>query len=345
MIVFCEDCGHRYVIEDPRLSETSAQFNCKICNHLITIETSRRSWGARPASGGDDDRSGPTGGGPSSDGETGEAAAALGEPSTPLRSKALQDTAQPHTQPASSSAMDIPAVNDSGNAVIKWCADIIDMLPLGVYRTTIEGNIVYGNRHFARLFGFDSVRQLIERPVIELYQDKRQRGEFVAAILEAGYVQDFHVRCRNRQNEPFECTITARAVYDEDGLVAFIDGIISAIGMNREDSFSAVRRADDAQPAAEKFQGVLEMAGGVAHRINQPLMIINNLLGEVLSEIDQDDKIYIKINRIKNQLDKMNEIARKILDIKTYETMDYVGGVKIVDLDKASIETSPKDRK
>ena len=39
------------------------------------------------------------------------------------------------------------------------------------------------------------------------------------------------------------------------------------------------------RPTKEKLQGVLEMAGGVAHRLNQPLTIVNNLLDEVLSDM------------------------------------------------------------
>jgi len=37
-----------------------------------------------------------------------------------------------------------------------------------------------------------------------------------------------------------------------------------------------------------------------------------------------------------DQIRKMNDIAKKISSIKKYEAMDYVAGVRIVDLDKAS---------
>ena len=39
-------------------------------------------------------------------------------------------------------------------------------------------------------------------------------------------------------------------------------------------------------------------------------------------------------------LKKLNKIAEKIRGIKTYETMDYVGGLKIVDIDKAASGSS-----
>ena len=88
--------------------------------------------------------------------------------------------------------------------------------------------------------------------------------------------------------------------------------------------------------AKEKFQGVLEMAGGVAHSLNQPLTIINNLINEVLGELQQDKETYLKIVKVHNQIKKMNDITDKLGRIKKYEAMDYVAGIKIVDIDKAS---------
>ena len=88
--------------------------------------------------------------------------------------------------------------------------------------------------------------------------------------------------------------------------------------------------------AREKFRGVLEMAGGVAHNLNQPLMIITNLLEEVLSEVSPDDSIYGKLERVNDQIKKLNKIAKKIGGVKKYKLMEYVGGEKIVDIDETS---------
>jgi hypothetical protein len=86
----------------------------------------------------------------------------------------------------------------------------------------------------------------------------------------------------------------------------------------------------------EKFQGVLEMAGGVAHSINQPLTIVNNLLNEILSEIEHDGQTHQKVMKVHHQIKKMNAITKKIANIKKYEAMDYVAGIRIVDIEKAS---------
>lgn len=86
----------------------------------------------------------------------------------------------------------------------------------------------------------------------------------------------------------------------------------------------------------EKLQGVLEMAGGVAHRLNQPLTIAANLLGELVQDADPADESFEKLRIVQGQIDRMTEITQKIGKIKKYAAMEYVAGVKIVDIDRAS---------
>jgi PAS domain S-box-containing protein len=90
------------------------------------------------------------------------------------------------------------------------------------------------------------------------------------------------------------------------------------------------------QLSKEKFLGILEMAGGVAHKLNQPLTVIRNTAMEVLSLLSPEDPVYEKIVRIHLQIERIHEMAMKIGNIKRYEAMDYVAGIKIVDIDKTS---------
>jgi PAS domain S-box-containing protein len=90
------------------------------------------------------------------------------------------------------------------------------------------------------------------------------------------------------------------------------------------------------QLSKEKFIGVLEMAGGVAHKLNQPLMIMRNTVMEVLSGMTTQDPNYGRVLKINQQVERISELARKIGNIKRYEPMDYVAGIKIVDIDRTS---------
>ncbi len=323
--------------------------------------------------------------------------------------------------------------------------EFFDNLPVGIYRSTLEGKIVFCNKAFAKIFGFDSVSKLNGYPVINLYVNKKDRGNFVRVLIDKGWVGNLSMPFRRRDGTTIWCELTSKAVLDDDGVVVFIDGIvrettaeivekelaadfngladtiilktdlqgnildINQLGVEtfgidrgellgkslieyispqeREDfdlfgfkysnseksegilsiidrngkvhhlefQASLVKKAENSnyiksiardvteklklqreKLAGEKFRGVLEMAGGVAHNLNQPLTILNNLLEEVLSEVSPDDCIYDKIERINDQIKKLNEIAKKIGGVKRYKTMNYVGGEKIVDIDEIS---------
>ena len=348
----------------------------------------------------------------------------------------------------------IPSISDYGISA-RGYAEFFDGIPAAIFRTTLEGKIVYCNKAYANIFGFDSANELIDSPVIDLYRNKKDRGIFIHSLLQRGRLSDLPIAFQMNDGTPIMCAVSAKAVLDDDEMVVHLDGYVREITGQIEVAEDIVRmdgRADDlkhavividlhgglidinragaqlmgfsreemlGQPVSgffapgdrefffifladiikigrnetilavtdrgakkrhldwhaylvrndsqphhikciardvsdivnrqkersndEKFQGVLEMAGGVAHSLNQPLTIINNLLNEILSELDRDGSIFPKVQKVYDQTKKMNEIAQKIGNIKKYEAMDYVAGVKIVDIDKASWAQTVKD--
>ncbi|UCF86144.1 MAG: PAS domain-containing protein [Desulfobacteraceae bacterium] len=209
----------------------------------------------------------------------------------------------------------------------RWYAKFLDNFPVGIYRTTLEGKLVFTNKAFAKIFGFDSTADLIGYPEVNLYYDSKKRGALINIILNKGHVEELPLPFKKNEGTPIWCAVTARAVFDDDGIVVFLDGLMRDITQDIE---------EQERSTEEKFQGVLEMAGGVAHRLNQPLTIINNILNEILSDLHDEDQNHQRIIKVHSQIQKLNAIVKKIGGIKKYKAMDYVAGIKIVDIDKAS---------
>jgi PAS domain S-box-containing protein len=224
---------------------------------------------------------------------------------------------------------------NAGDYSARRYAEFFDSLPAPIFRTTIEGKIVYCNYAFADLFGFDSALDLIDYPVIEFYRNKKDRGNLIHTVMQTGRINDLPVALRKKDGTPIWCAITAKAILDDDGIAINVDGILKEITSDID--------LDTKVPKNEKFQGVLEMAGGVAHRLNQPLTIINNLINEILSGLQKDNRFYPKIVKVHNQIKKMNDITDKLGRIRKYESMDYVAGIKIVDIEKASWSRESED--
>jgi PAS domain S-box-containing protein len=218
--------------------------------------------------------------------------------------------------------------------------DFLDGFPAALFRSTLEGTILYCNRSFAALFGYASMHELIGSPEINLYRNKKDRGHLVERLLLQERLVDLPIDFQRRDGSVFSCVATVQAVLDDEGIAVHVDGLLrDAAGGSR-----AVAPA--AAMTDERLQGALEMAGGVVHQLNQPLTILNNLLNELIVDLRMDPPGFEKLVRIQQQLRRVIEITRKVASIKTYESVEYVAGVKIVDIEKASRpcpEKSPHD--
>ncbi len=95
------------------------------------------------------------------------------------------------------------------------------------------------------------------------------------------------------------------------------------------------KQAEDQRLRAEKLSGVLEMAGAVCHELNQPLMSALGYCELALTALSNKSPHFNEIKNVKNQVDRMGNITRKLMTITRYETKDYLDG-KIIDLEKAS---------
>jgi CheY-like chemotaxis protein len=86
----------------------------------------------------------------------------------------------------------------------------------------------------------------------------------------------------------------------------------------------------------EKLKGVLEMAGGICHELNQPMQVVSGYSELLLMDMEKDNSAYPYIKMIKKQIDEMGSTTRKLMRITRYETQDYIEGRRIIDICKAS---------
>lgn len=220
-------------------------------------------------------------------------------------------------------------------------SDFLNGIPVPIYRTTLEGEIVFCNAALAECFGYDSAFELIGTQVTGLYQKMKDRGKLIGRILSQGYLSNYVVALRRKNGGKIWCAVTAQAGLDDDDMVIHLDGMLLDV-TDRVSSGNASPGAgspatDASGGVTEKFKGVLEMAGGVVHHLNQPLTVATNLIDELVTGSGSSSEQAEKLSRIQQQIAKLNTITRKIARIHKYASMEYVAGVKIVDIDNASL--------
>ncbi len=107
---------------------------------------------------------------------------------------------------------------------------IFDTLPVGVYRNRSgpTGPFVEANPAAARIFGTESVAELLQHSTAELYRDPEQRRQLSAALQARGEIHRYEVDLQTLDDRPLRAAITARVHYDDQGEPVF-DGVVEDI--------------------------------------------------------------------------------------------------------------------
>lgn len=188
---------------------------------------------------------------------------------------------------------------------------------------TRRGRFVRVNPEFCRITGY-SRDELLGMLSIELVQAsyKDQVRENAIEML------------KGRRSTPYEFCIV-----DKQGQVKWIMETVTAIkhegrraALGYFMDISSRKQAEAERLEREKLQAILEMAGAVGHEFNSPLQVILTC-AEKLSQATVDDRTRTKLIRLLQQnTKKLVALSRKIQNISTYKTRDYVCGKTIIDI-------------
>ncbi|MDX1532365.1 MAG: PAS domain-containing protein, partial [Rhodothermales bacterium] len=88
-------------------------------------------------------------------------------------------------------------------------------MPIGLYRTTEDGRILYANPALARILGRDSVAELLGTDALATIAYPRE--DFMRRMREEGEIQDHEVRWERPGGGVLVTCENTRAVHDSDG--------------------------------------------------------------------------------------------------------------------------------
>ncbi len=103
---------------------------------------------------------------------------------------------------------------------------VVADFPVGVYRTTPDGEFLYANRALADILGYESVEALTEKKPSDLYPDPRDRERWSRRLREEGLVRNVQLRLRRADGSLGWIRHTARAVEGPDGEVRCYEGVV-----------------------------------------------------------------------------------------------------------------------
>jgi PAS domain S-box-containing protein len=219
---------------------------------------------------------------------------------------------------------------------------LIDSTVDAIIAADMRGMIILFNQGAERLFGYRARDVIAKKPVWELYEPGGAKQ--IMRMLRAtsyggvGRLEQTRREVRIAGNEVVPVSMTASIVYEGEREVATV-GILTDL----RERIRMEQRLLDAQQKlqlSEKQALVAELAGAAAHELNQPLTSIMGYAQLIERQSDKEAQHMRPVRVILSEAERMAAIVKKIGRITKYETTDYVGGARMLDLDRAAADHS-----
>jgi PAS domain S-box-containing protein len=215
---------------------------------------------------------------------------------------------------------------------------LIDSTVDAIIAANLDGQIILFNQGAERLFGYRARDVIGHLPVWDLYEEGGAR-QIMRMLRSTSYggvgrIEQMRREVRIASGEIVPVSMTASTIYEGDREVATV-GILTDL----RDRIRMEQRLLDAQQklrVSEKQALVAELAGAAAHELNQPLTSIIGY-AQLIERQSAREAVHLRAVRvILSEAERMAGIVKKIGKITKYETTDYVGTARMLDLDRAS---------
>ena len=178
--------------------------------------------------------------------------------------------------------------------------DIVENAVEGIFQTSPAGKYLSANRALARLYGYESPRQLMaELSDIagSLYVDPGRRDEFAAQIAATGEVSNFESQIYRRDKRIIWISETARAVRGPTGAdgrpgpIRYYEGAVVDVTERREAELALAKAQEELARQKEAAEGAnrakSQFLANMSHELRTPL---NAIIGysEMLTEEASD---------------------------------------------------------
>jgi K+-sensing histidine kinase KdpD len=163
--------------------------------------------------------------------------------------------------------------------------------------------------------------------VLETYVPLMSNGRFLGA-----FEIYYDITDRKKQLDKLLSQSSAISVMFASGLLITMIFIL----YQENTAMKKRRQLEEERLQRERLQGVLEMAGAACHELAQPLQTLSGYSHLLLTDLPEDNPQFGEIKKIKETVDQLGRITKKIMHITRYETKEYIEGYNIIDIDKAS---------
>ena len=121
--------------------------------------------------------------------------------------------------------------NSTSGITRTQCVTLVEDLNVGIYRSTGDprGRFVWGNTALLNILGYNTMTDLQDVPVIDVFSDPVARLELLDELHKKQFVKNRVLHLKRPEGTPISVSVTALAEFDENRNVVFINGIVQDV--------------------------------------------------------------------------------------------------------------------
>lgn len=133
---------------------------------------------------------------------------------------------------------------------------LIERLPIGVYQTMPNGDIVEANTALAKILGVADVEELKRMNAFDFYGEEKIRDELLGKLADADDIIRQELRLRRLDGREIYVVDAGRVKYDAKGVISGIDGIIEDVTERRKAAVELQKREKQYRSIFENIQDI-----------------------------------------------------------------------------------------
>lgn len=211
-------------------------------------------------------------------------------------------------------------------------------IPVGLYRNTpgATGRFTAANPAIAKMFGYDSVDEFMTTSVAGLYLNPADRKAFSDKLLKQGFLVEEEIRLQKKDGTPMWGAVTAQAVCEENGKIAYFDGLIQDITERKhaqEEMRRAKEKSEEARLAAEAAnQSKSAFLSNMSHEIRTPMNAILGFTQLMQRDPGLSPQMQENLNIITRSGEHLLSLINDILEMSKIEAGRSALNLRTIDL-------------
>ncbi|PKN68990.1 MAG: hypothetical protein CVU52_09760, partial [Deltaproteobacteria bacterium HGW-Deltaproteobacteria-10] len=140
----------------------------------------------------------------------------------------------------------------------------------GIYQSTPAGRFLQVNPAMARIYGYDSPDDMVQSVTniaLQIYVNPDDRKHLMEMLEKNGRIEKYEYQIRQKNGSTIWVSNNARTVNDNEGRILYYEGLVQDI-TERKQMEEERRSLEDRLIRAQKMEALGQLAGGVAHDLN-----------------------------------------------------------------------------